>query len=131
MSDYIWSRQPTLADFSSLIGKTLVSVTVDDDNDSIIFTTSTNEVFKLEHTQDCCESVYIESITGDIEDLLNVPILSAEEVSSDNHRAYEYTEESKTWTFYKLATIKGYVDIRFCGTSNGYYSESVDFFKVS
>ena len=131
MSDYIWTRQPTLTDFSSLLGKTLISVTVDKDNDSITFTTSNNEVFKLEHTQDCCESVYIESITGDIEDLLGTPILSAEEVSNDNHNDYEYTEESKTWTFYKLATIKGYVDIRFCGTSNGYYSESVDFFKVS
>lgn len=34
------------------------------------------------HIQDCCEDVYIEDINGDIENLIEVPILLAEETTN-------------------------------------------------
>lgn len=83
------------------------------------------------HDQDCCEYVRIEDIDGDLDDLLKGPILKAEEVSSSDPAFYKpdtvSDEESFTWTFYKLVNNAGYLTIRWLGTSNGYYSESVTF----
>jgi hypothetical protein len=120
-------------EFSSLLGKTLVSIVVNDARDKITFTDSTGQVYVMYHDQDCCESVDIESIVGDFNDLLGTPLLMAEEAVSDEapqDAVVEYPGESETWTFYKLATVKGYVDIRWYGSSNGYYSESVSFRAV-
>ena len=121
--------------FAELVGKTMTSVRNVDDEE-IVFTTDTGNTYKLYHSQDCCESVRVESITGDLDDLIGVPILSAEEAcNNDDPEGYKhegsYRAESQTWTFYKLRTIKGSVDIRWYGESNGYYSESVDFAKVA
>jgi hypothetical protein len=118
---------------STLIGKTMKSVEKIDDSE-IVFTTVDDEQFKLYHSQDCCESVYIESVVGDLQNLVGAPILLAEESSSSDRPsdvpAPEYEPESQTWTFYKFGTMKGYVDIRFLGESNGYYSEGVSFCKL-
>ena len=122
-----------LSGVSALLGKTLSDVR-QVDNEEIHFTTSEGETFKMYHSQDCCESVYIEDIEGDLQSLVGNPILVAEESSnSEAHpdgKEPEWADDSFTWTFYKLATIKGHVDIRWYGSSNGYYSESVDFVKV-
>lgn len=116
-----------------LKGKTLVDVVADDAQ--IMFRTDDGEMYRMYHAQDCCESVYIESIVGDLQDLVGSEILRAE-TSEDlfdilrNIGKEKDDDESHTWTFYKLATRKGYVDIRWYGTSNGYYSESVDFERM-
>lgn len=121
-------------EFKELLGRTLISIEKSAYDDEIIFTAVTGERWRMYHSQNCCESVYIESIVGDLNDLIGSPILKAEGATSSERPAElptpEYEDESQTWTFYKLATIKGYVDIRWYGSSNGYYSESVDFEKI-
>ena len=120
---------------SELLGKTLVDIKGHDDQ--IEFITTTGEKYLMYHEQECCEYVYIEDICGDINDLLNSEILEAEDISGEIDMKDVCTEEeynsyeSVTWTFYKIGTRKGSVTIRWCGTSNGYYSESVDFARVN
>lgn len=126
--------------FSTLVGKTLVTAEVNQDEDEITFVTTEGEQYKLLHFQDCCEFVSIEDIDGDMEDLIGSPILVAEEVSNqelDTLRlvtpevfAVEDESQSVTWTFYKIDTAQGGVCIRWYGESNGHYSESVDLVKA-
>ena len=97
------------------------------DDDELRFVRSDGRTFMFYHSQDCCESVSIESIVGALNDLVGVPLLLVDESTQESDPALH---ESGTWTFYKFATIKGYVDVRWLGTSNGYYSESVNFKEV-
>ena len=113
--------------FEDLVGKTLSSVRNHKDEE-LYFITIGGEEFKLYHEQDCCENVTIQDICGDLDDLVGSEILLAEEVCNGSEEGEEY--ESSTWTFYKLATNKGAVTIRWLGTSNGYYSERVDFCQI-
>ena len=110
-----------------LKGKTMSSVANNGDEE-LVFTTTGGETWKLYHEQDCCESVSIEDITGELSDLVGAPFLMAEEISQENE---EVRQESFTWTFYKFATIKGYVTVRWYGSSSGYYSESVNFCRAA
>lgn len=80
----------------------------------------------FQHDQGCCETVQIEEVVGDLLDLVESPMVLAEQVSSeDAPRPEKEYVDSYTWTFYKFATIKGAVTIRWLGMSNGYYSEEV------
>jgi len=117
-----------------LIGKTLKIISINDDRDEILFYCDDGDIFKMYHEQRCCEIVNIDEINGDLEDLLNTPIIRASEDSSDElplreKNDYNYND-SCTWTFYNITTNKGHVQIKWYGESNGFYSESVDFEQI-
>jgi len=110
----------------SLLGKTLVSAecTEASGSDAIHMVDSEGMEYVFYHYQNCCEDVSIESVIGDLKDLVGTPITLAELSTKGEEDPSGYG--SNTWSFYKFATIKGYVDIRWYGSSNGYYSEEVD-----
>lgn len=111
-------------DIKEMVDQTFTRVTAD--SDTVTFEND-KVCYIFYHMQDCCETVYVEEIIGDLEDLENLPLLIANEES--NADGPETKGESYTWTFYNFATYKGYVTIRFYGESNGYYSESVSLKK--
>ena len=118
------------AKLSDMIGVTMKNVSAVKGGHVMRFVAMDGRVWELYHDQDCCESVSIEDITGNLRDLVRSPILMADESTSKRgHPAPQYPG-SWTWTFYKFATVKGYVDVRWLGESNGYYSESVYFRQV-
>jgi hypothetical protein len=111
--------------FETLKGQLLTKIEGGKDTDELIFFLENGKKLKMHHISDCCESVFIEDICGELDWLIGSPILLAEERDGERDKLSEY-DESYTWTFYEIATIKGAVTIRWYGTSNGYYSESVD-----
>lgn len=124
----MWGNEKPL---SILLGKTLTAVTTDG-KERITFSADDGSAFLMHHEQDCCENVEIEDISGSLDDLVGALILRAEERTNSDEPAKAFDEEwmkddSFTWTFYELATIKGSVTIRWYGSSNGYYSERVTF----
>ena len=127
-----------MAELSELIGLTLKEVIVDTQSDIITFISECGQRFRMVHHQDCCETVNIEDVEGDIEDLIGSPIVVAESVDESMQQAINLITplpdkdgDNPEWTFYRLATAKGWVVIRWYGDSNGYYSTSVSFERVS
>ena len=123
-----------MEEFEDLRGKILEEIIGGVGVDEMYFITQDGEKYKMYHSQDWCEKVDVVDIAGDLKDIINSPILLAEEVVHENDNPEDVQipefQDSFTWTFYKLSTIKGSVTIRWYGESNGYYSESVEFEKI-
>lgn len=100
---------------------------------TITFRLINGDQLLMKHHHECCESVWIEDVCGDPDDLVGV-ITQAEVamgfMTRDEFKAVEHKSGDQdicgTWTFYKFATNRGSVTIRWCGTSNGCYSETCD-----
>lgn len=115
---------------SELVGKTIVKLELDDERSELVFYCSDGTIYAFVHWQNCCEEVYLEDVSGELSWLLGTPILMADEAQGESaidEEAYDYLYK---WTFYRFATRKGYVNLRFLGISNGYYSVEMNFIKI-
>lgn len=119
-------------DINQIIGKTMRSVE-QTGKESITFVDESGARWSMHYEPDCCASCEIEDVVGDLQDLVGSPIVMAEVAtnSTDEPSKSDEHPESYTWTFYKFATAKGYVTVRWYGSSNGYYSETASFRRIA
>lgn len=122
-------------DAAVLRGKTLTAIS-QIGNDRIEISTDDGKRYALFHSQDCCESVEVHDVAGDLQSLLGSPLTVArEEIGEPGNWPEDvpkpYSTESFTWTSYFFETDTAKVRIRWFGQSNGYYSEGVSMAEVT
>ena len=117
-------------ELSELVGKHIIKCTKldGDEGDELRFYCSDETVYTMFHNQSCCEHVYLEDICGDLEDLNDADVY---EFRCDTSDKVDHKDNDEClWTFYNIRTSKGYVTLRWYGSSNGYYSVDVDFYMI-
>ena len=98
--------------------------------------------FDLYHDQDCCECVRLHDVQGRVDLLMRSPLVEVKETIIEWRDGGEQPvawpadiprpSESGTVTLFTLTATNGVVvTIRWLGTSNGYYSESVSFVETT
>lgn len=120
-------RGMTYRTIEELKGETLTLIERNQ-NEEIVLTCASGRRFRMFHDQDCCESVAIGSVDGDLHGLIGSAIIRAkEEPGHEDGGKYE----SVTFTDFVLATETSEVTIHWIGESSGYYSESVEFIELT
>lgn len=115
--------------FDLVKGKTITAVYgLNKQEDSVLLSLDDSSQIEFYHEQSCCENVWLEDFEFSGRDIIGGTILDIVLVSE---RQEDSVWGSKTWTFYKIQTTKGELFLRWCGESNGYYSEQVDIKYIS
>jgi hypothetical protein len=102
----------------SLVGKTVVSVLINKDNDLVVMDTDSGKLY-LTWVGDCCAQCFLANVSG-AEFLVGSTILSAE------HSEWKTLETSDKYGVMesmgtKIKTSKGYVNFESRVSHNGYY----------
>ena len=120
--DYLY-RANNSCHIDDLVGKAVRGLAYSDEYFQIL---TDDCIYIFYHEYSCCERVYLTQVDGISDKIIGSRIVMAEEVVDAKDTEYGHI----TWTFYKIGTNKGMIDFRWCGESNGYYSETVDLVKI-
>ena len=116
-------RLNNMCDIDDLVGKVIKGWAYSDEYFQIL---TDDYVYIFYHEYSCCESVWLTQVDGINDKIIGSRIVIAEVVTDEKDTEYGHI----TWSFYKIGTNKGMIDFRWCGESNGYYSETVDLIKI-
>ncbi|CAH0448121.1 hypothetical protein SM033_00297 [Vibrio phage vB_VpaM_sm033] len=118
-----------ITQFNGMVLETITKIVgLEKESDCVEIHTASGDVHVFYHEQDCCEYVRLNDFEGDAEDFVGALITDAFEITDYNDTCDEEgSDESYTWTFYKIQTNKGELWMRWLGESNGYYSEEVTY----
>lgn len=112
--------------FEEMVGRTITSISgLHVGSEEVIFKCSDGTRWRMYHDCHCSNNVEIAELHGEIDHLIGSPIVFAYESTNEDDQPSE-DSTSWTWTFYRIATDKGTVVLRWLGESDGYCSESVE-----
>lgn len=110
--------------FELVKGKTISEVVgLKKQEESVVLKLNDKSEIEFYHEYSCCENVWLEDFEFSGKGIVGAKILDVLLVSEKQE---DTADGSMTWTFYKIQTDKGELFMRWCGESNGCYSEEVD-----
>ena len=112
-----------------LLNKTIKQVMVSDDDHILKFICDDCEIYYVAEGE-CCSESWFADIVG-YHALINVTVTSVEEVEVKYAEDERTRQDYDTIYGYKLKTTKGYADIVFRNSSNGYYGGCADAYLSS
>lgn len=106
-----------MTDLSKIIGKTFMTVTLDDSKDIITFVTgNSSDNIRFEAIGDCCSSSWIEHMDDVPTDFTVTNV-----IEKDTDREDDAEGDCLQKYFYEVVTDKGSFTIEMRNSSNGYY----------
>lgn len=94
-------------------------------HDNVLYLCTALGVFVIRHTRDCCEDVWLVDDGEKLADMVGDYLVKIRIDVSPQGTPEGRIDESSTWTFVTIQTLKDSYTFRWYGESNGYYSETV------
>ena len=121
--------------FRNIVGKRINGVFLGNDAWTLVFRTTGGEYHRFDTSNDCCNSVWVNHITGlhilgegNSFDLLKGALVTGSEdkgwgENRSDKDGYEVIQDG----FWTLRTDRGYIDIEVRNSHNGYYGGTFDY----
>ena len=123
--------------FKNLIGERINGIFLREDRERVIFRTVNGKEFRYHTSGDCCNSVWINHMTGvgalgegnTFDILRGALVTGAEDRGWTDNREGEHGFDVIQDGFFTLITDRGYIDFEVRNSHNGYYGGSVRYNK--